>query len=355
METTGPVEPRAGLPLRLAWYWRVLRFPLTRVLLGTIVVAAVLIPVSLGLDFVLRLAGLSEMPAVQFLIACANSTVACLTYAVFVRVIEWRWPSELGLRRVAGEYAAGAAIGSILMAAVIGILFAVGAYSVEGVNSPANLVRWAGIGLVSGIVEEIVFRCLWFRVLEEWLGTWFALIISSSFFGFAHAFNPGATVGSSVAISLEAGVLLGGAFLLSRRLWLAAGLHAGWNFTQGGVFGATVSGGKTPGLLNASLAGAEWLTGGDFGPEASVVALIVCTTAGVAMLVYAARRGSWVAPFWRRRHASAAAVSYDQGSGVDTSVLPIRDDFRHPSAPEDESQGRTDRAAENRSDEVDEL
>jgi hypothetical protein len=125
--------------------------------------------------------------------------------------------------------------------------------------------------------------------------------VTSAFFGLAHIMNPGATWFAAVAIAFEAGILLGGAYMLTRRLWLAIGLHAGWNFTQGWIFSVPVSGGKAPeGLLLVQRHGPEWLTGGAFGLEASAVAMVVATSAGCVLLWLAHRRGRFVAPMWAR-------------------------------------------------------
>ena len=97
--------------------------------------------------------------------------------------------------------------------------------------------------------------------------------------------NPGATIRSSVAIALEAGVLLGAAYAATQRLWLPIGLHAGWNFTEGSLFGMTLSGNTMGvGLLRGSLSGPQILTGGAFGPEASIVAVMVCLVAAMYFL-----------------------------------------------------------------------
>ena len=93
-----------------------------------------------------------------------------------------------------------------------------------------------------GFTEELLFRGILFRWIEEFGGSWAALAVTSALFGLAHIFNPGATWFSSFAIAVEAGVLLGGAYMLTRNLWLAMGLHAGWNFTQGEIFDVPVSG-----------------------------------------------------------------------------------------------------------------
>ena len=105
-------------------------------------------------------------------------------------------------------------------------------------------------------------------------------------------------------MTIEAGILLGAAYLLTRRLWLAVGIHAAWNFTQGWVFSVPVSGGNAPlGLLITRRIGPDWLTGGDFGLEASVVAMVVATITGAAMLVLAVRKGRIQPPMWRRGRA----------------------------------------------------
>ena len=77
--------------------------------------------------------------------------------------------------------------------------------------------------------------------------------------------NPNATLFSSFAIAMEAGVLLGAAYVLTRRLWLAVGIHFAWNFTQGGIFGGRVSGITMDGLLESQLSGPTLFSGGSSG------------------------------------------------------------------------------------------
>jgi uncharacterized protein len=136
--------------------------------------------------------------------------------------------------------------------------------------------------------------------VEESLGSVIALLASAALFGFLHAFNPGATLVSTVAIALEAGVILAAAYLYTRRLWMAIGLHTAWNFTEGGIFGASVSGGVGHGLFASHFAGRPIFSGGAFGPEASIVAVVVCLIVGVALLVRSRRLGHFQPPFWAR-------------------------------------------------------
>lgn len=105
---------------------------------------------------------------------------------------------------------------------------------------------------------------------------WLALIVSSLFFGIVHIFNPGASLWSSIAIAIEAGLLLGAAYQYSGSLWLPIGIHWAWNFTQGNVFGFAVSGGDSgDSFFVSSATGPELFTGGAFGPEASILAAML--------------------------------------------------------------------------------
>jgi hypothetical protein len=187
-----------------------------------------------------------------------------------------------------------------LCATTIGILWALGVYQITGSNGwPVMLATLPGF-ILAGCIEEVAIRGILFRVLEQRLGSWIALGISAALFGLAHLLNPAASMLNATAISIEAGVLLAAAYMLTRRLWLCIGIHIGWNFTQGGVFSSAFSGGQAKGLLNARLVGPDWLSGGAFGAEASVVALAICGIAGILLLLVAARSGHAIQPFWVR-------------------------------------------------------
>ena len=102
-------------------------------------------------------------------------------------------------------------------------------------------------------MEELLFRGILFRWLEEFGGSWVALALTSALFGAGASVNPNATALAAFAIAVEAGVLLGGAYMLTRNLWMPMGLHAAWNFTQGEIFDVPVSGSDQHGLVEAQL------------------------------------------------------------------------------------------------------
>jgi uncharacterized protein len=226
---------------------------------------------------------------------------ALLGYAILVRLIERRRMGELSPRAIPTYGLVGFLSGAVLFSVVVGVLYLAGSYHVTGTDPQVDWlpgVLVAGIG--AGIGEEIIARGVIFRIVEEGLGTWWALLISALFFGGAHIFNPGATLWSSAAIAIEAGLLLAMIYHVTRSLWACIGLHAGWNIMQGTVYGIPVSGGASKGWLISNRTGPDWLSGGVFGAEASVVALLACSLVTLALLVVALRRGSIVPPRWWR-------------------------------------------------------
>ncbi len=213
-------------------------------------------------------------------------------YAAAVRWGERRRPDELGLPHLARDLGAGLAVGAGVFACGMAILAGAGWYRLStGVVG----LPWSGlaIGFGAGVFEELVFRGVLMRLLWEAFGLRVGLVVSAVVFGLAHLANPGHDWVGPVYIVFEAGLLLGGLYALTGRLWASIGAHAGWNFTQGYVFGAQVSATEVHGhLLNAVPAPGvpALLTGGAFGPEASPACVVVGTLAGVAVVVLAYRR-----------------------------------------------------------------
>jgi len=214
-----------------------------------------------------------------------------LIYWASVRLLEHRRIDELAPQRAPTNLLAGAAIGLGLFSSVIAALSAMGIAHVGG--SGQSLLGATNMAILSGIGEELIFRGVVYRIFEEMFGSLVALIVSAAFFGATHLANPGATLTSGVAIALEAGVLLGVSYMMVRNLWLPIGLHFGWNFAESAIFGSVVSGNAFKGLFATTMTGPDLLTGGKFGPEASVVAVAICAAAAAVILVVAARRGEW--------------------------------------------------------------
>jgi membrane protease YdiL (CAAX protease family) len=203
--------------------------------------------------------------------------------------------------------AVGVAIGLVLFCALIAIAALFDVYNIVGPGDTRELVKdLIGMTVVAGFMEELLFRGILFRFIEEFGGSWAALVVTSALFGLSHIFNPNATWTSSLAIMVEAGMLLGGAYMLARNLWVPMGLHAAWNFTQGFVFDVPVSGNDMHGLVQAKLSGPVLLSGGAFGLEASMIAVVLSIPLGLFLIVLAGRRGRIVPPMWARERRRPA-------------------------------------------------
>ncbi len=215
----------------------------------------------------------------------AGAALLLALYLLGNHWIERRKPAELYTRRGVHQFATGLALGIALFASVMGVLAISGAYHPTGWNSARTLAPGLLLAFLDAVFEEIVFRGFLFRLFAAVGGNWTALALTAALFGLAHQSNPHATLASSAAIAIEAGILLGAAYAASGSLWLPIGIHAGWNFAEGSIFGMAVSGNNfSHGLLAGNLHGPTILTGGPFGPEASLVAVIVCCIPAVVYL-----------------------------------------------------------------------
>jgi membrane protease YdiL (CAAX protease family) len=240
----------------------------------------------------------------RYLGAGGAAVLAVLCLGAYVAASKWierRVPTELAINRALPELAAGILVGLALFSSVMAILWLASAYHPAGWGSYRPLPRGLFFAILAGILEELLFRGLLFRLCSKLLGTWGALLFTSALFGAAHAANHGATLSSSLAIALEAGILLGAAYAATGRLWVPIGLHVGWNFTEGSLFGMTLSGNTmAAGLIRGSLNGPRILTGGEFGPEASIVAVILCLAAAAYFILRIVKLNRAEPPVWRQ-------------------------------------------------------
>ena len=240
------------------------------------------------------------VPAAYYLVYLIVSVLAAsLTYRAYVRVVEKRSVTELSAAGAPRELGIGALVGLGMVAAIVGILWLLGYYRLTGVNAwTVAIVLLANDG-AGAFVEEIILRGIVFRITEEKLGMWAALGISFVLFSLLHLASPGATVMSTVVVGLEASILLSAAYVLTRRLWLAIGIHFAWDFSQDAIFGVA---GGVKGFVRTELAGPVTLTGGVSGIEGSVLALLACLVIGAYLLLRARRKGDFVRPYWRQQH-----------------------------------------------------
>jgi uncharacterized protein len=260
---------------------RFFRYPLTWMLIGVVGVGAV--------------AGLTAQREPLTLFPVLGAVLAVVVYRVVMRFVARRRAPEVAARRAVPEALLGAAFGLGFVAVSASVIAALGGYSFRAADVDVLAVVGPVVAVMFGVAvtEELMFRGFALQALERLLGSWVALLVTALFFGLSHLLNPGATAWSALAIAIEAGGMLGAAFLWRRNLWFVVGLHLAWNTTVA-LLGLPVSGHASPGLLVADVSGPSLLTGGAFGIEGSVVTVTVGILLAVPMLLLARRRGTLV-------------------------------------------------------------
>ncbi len=222
--------------------------------------------------------------------------------SVFVarRLIDRRSLASLGVglgRHTFQDLLGGFLIAGPMIGAIFVLEWATGWLRVESLawqtQSLASILLQASVLfaalVLAGFAEELQFRGYHLANLHEGLNLGWAAILSSATFALAHLGNPG------VSLPALLGLLLAGLFfvLCVRRtgsLWLATGLHIGWNFFEGPVFGFQISGLETFRLIGQVVEGPAHWTGGEFGPEAGLVLLPALTIGSLLVLLYTRNR-----------------------------------------------------------------
>lgn len=176
----------------------------------------------------------------------------------------------------------GWTVAAVNFLAIIVCLFLCGYYRIVTVEfDVASQLSWLSLFLLVGVVEEVVFRGILFRLITDKWNITVGLTTSSLLFGLAHLGNPGATLWAALAIALASGCLFGMAYAYHQTIWVPIGMHWAWNYLEGGVFGCAVSGAPLDyqPLITPRISGPDILTGGAFGPEAS----IICVALGIVL------------------------------------------------------------------------
>ena len=302
-ETPATAKPSLG---RRLW-----NFPVTRILAYLLLFAGLCLVFGLALGLPVGLAlTAAHIPFRQGSEVWAllgESVMALAAVGAFLLMGLWadrRSPAALGLERrgLARDTAMGLLLGGGVFSVVIGLMAALGAYHVGGINAHFQPLIPLLLFLAVAVCEETIFRGYIFQTLEARWGSGIALAVSAVLFGLVHLGNPvgGLTPGlrlvGPVFIVFEASILMTAGYLLTRRLWLPIGIHWGWNFFESAVYGTSDSGfGASPVymLLRSHVSGLFPVTGGPFGPEASVICLVVSTGAGLLLLRQAVLKGQW--------------------------------------------------------------
>ncbi len=275
--------------------YRILYFPLTKIIIGFIVCAGGVGLAQIGL---MKLLGTGE---VQNLIG--GLTIAALMlvlYSMLYKFYERRTITELSTNGLSKNLLTGILVGAGLQSLTILVIALNGGFSILSVNSFTSILPALTMAFTAAISEEILIRGILYRHLEEKLGSYIALAISAVIFGALHLANPNSSLLAAIGIALQAGILLGAAFIFSKNLWFPIAIHFAWNFTQSGIFGANTSGNEiSKSLLTTRIEGSELISGGQFGPEGSIQATLFCLIVAAILMVMNHKQNKIVKPYWR--------------------------------------------------------
>ncbi len=279
--------------VRLRAGWRLALFFLLLTLLNAIYAVVMTALTESGVDT--TQIDLLLLNGVQLLIVFIAVLLARLLF-------DRRSLSSLGLRLsldASNDVLIGFLIGGVALALVFFLELGLGWIRIENLawqtqslqDMYINAFNILGMFILAAFAEELMHRGYILQNLEAGLNTLWGVVLAAAVFASMHLSNPFATPLSFVGVFL-AGLMLGYAYVRTRQLWLPLGLHIGWNFFEGVVFGFPVSGFATYRLIDSSNQVAAWLSGGDFGPEGGLILLPALALSTALVWLFTRRRES---------------------------------------------------------------
>lgn len=283
---------------------KVLHFFLTKIVIGIAVIVVLVAFIEWAGRPLLNYTSLTDN-AKNIIIAFANSAIALMGYILLFRFYEKRKIRELSASTFGRNAISGFVSGFALQSLFILVIFLAGGYTVIRINAASSVLPALAAALTAGFVAEILIIGIFFRLVEEQLGTGIAILIITILFGIFHFNAPGATALSIISTAIEAGLLIAAVYVYTRSLWTVIFFHFAWDFAEPGIFGGINPGNSVnETLLVSKITGSTLLTGGQTGPQNSMQALIICLLLSSLLLWIAKRRNKWIIASWKRRSNS---------------------------------------------------
>jgi membrane protease YdiL (CAAX protease family) len=276
--------------------YRITKHPYGRLLLeGSILLCATYGTWSIS-QWLLSSTSLGNSLLYTLVISLAQCAIPFAALSLCCWRFEHRSLASIGMkfRNVLRDTSLGILISAGIMSLAVLILWKLGAYQVIHLGPQKDVVALI-VGIITAvgapINEEIFFRGTLFRHLEQLSGSWLALLITGLLFGLIHSWRPYASWHSSFFLAVDVGFLCAGLYMLTRNLWIPMGMHFAWNVCEEFIYGLPNSGtASSVSLLHAIVQGPAWLTGGNFGPEASVLPFGICLILNSLVLVQVIRK-----------------------------------------------------------------
>ena len=269
---------------------KLFHFFLVKIIVGIAAIVAVVFLTQTFGQTLLNNTSLSENEQ-NFILALLNSGFALAVYIFLFRFYEKRKITELSASNFFSFASIGFVSGFILQSLFVLIIFLFAQYSILHTNAITAIMPAFNASLTAGFVAELLIVGVFFRLMEEKLGTSIALIILTIIFAIIHANAKNATWLSVVNTALQSGIMLPATYIVSRSLWFTIFMHFAWDFAEPGVFGGINPGNSVnESLFTSKVSGSEIVTGGLNGPQNSIQALIICLIVSVIFLSIAKKK-----------------------------------------------------------------
>jgi membrane protease YdiL (CAAX protease family) len=282
------------------WGAKLLHSAFTRIILGSVSIFLVGMLIKWIFEPLLLSIGL-EVNIAKTIRYILTLVAILSTYYWFFTYYERRKVTELSKGYFLKDSLLGVTLAFLSISTVMLTLYLGGYCRIVVINDNVLLLLFPLVFIaLMGTLEELIFRGVLYRIIESRLGTNLALIISGLFFGLSHITNEHATLVSVLGAGIG-GLIAGTMFSATKRLWLPISFHAMWNFMQV-FYGTPVSGidefsGYS--LFQSRFQGPEYITGGPFGPENSIITIILILIIFGAFYFVAWKNDCLTAPFWR--------------------------------------------------------
>jgi len=237
----------------------------------------------------------------NFILAVIQCFLAVWCYILLYRFLEKRQVYELNRALFLLNAVPGFITGIALQSLIVLVLYLAGGYIITRINPASDMVPPFTAALTAGFIAEIIIRGIFFRLIEEKLGTAITIGIMMLLFLLLHLDGKGTGMLSALAVSMQAGFLLSAVYVFTRNLWFPIFLHFAWDFAEPGIFGAINPGNSIDkSLFTCNVSGSTILTGGYHGPVNSIQSLLLCFLAGMFFLWVARQRKNFIFPYWRK-------------------------------------------------------
>ena len=279
---------------------KLLHHPLTRLIVGLALTLGIGLAAMYGTQQLLSSTSLPQTDR-DPIAGTVFAFLVCTIYILLYRRYEKRPITELSTRHIARFLAGGILLGGGLASAIVLTQYFTHVLTINATRSFLPLLPDLWNTFVNSTVAEVLIIGIFFRLTEEWLGSYLALLILAVLFVALHITAPGATIISAIAVSMHSALLLGPMYIYTRSLWPPIAIHFAWDFCYAGIFGTSINGYTMDNsLLNTTTNGSDLLTGGYFGPQGSIQAAILCLIFGLFFLQLSRKHNRIIQPSFQK-------------------------------------------------------